>query len=191
MQPKDLKNQPKLLSFVLENSSILQTPCQKLSLEEIQSPEIQQLIDDLFYTVEHSKTGVGLSANQVGRSEAISVVAIKPTPARPHLEPFQNVYINTEIIETFGEKIPMWEGCLSTATDENGEAYMAEVPRYEAIRFSYYDRTGKRHIEKAEGFLAHVLQHETDHLNGILFTSLIDKSKMLSYREYIKSVLQS
>jgi peptide deformylase len=148
------------------------------------SEDIQNLIDDMKYTSFERKTGVGLSANQVGRSEAISVIAIKPTPARPNLEVFDKVCINAEIVETYGEKEPMWEGCQSTAMDKNGEPMMAEVPRYKKVRIEYLDREGNEQAEVVEGFVAHVVQHETDHLNGVLFTDLVDKGKMITYREF-------
>lgn len=90
----------------------------------------------IFYTVEHSSRGVGLSANQVGRLEAISVIAIKSTPARPNLHPLNKVCINTEIVKTFGRREPMWEG--------------------------------RKNREIVDGFVAHVVQHETNHLNGVL-----------------------
>ena len=127
---------------------------------------------------------MGLSANQVGRLEAISVITIKPTPARPNLELFERVCINTEIIETFGEKELMWEGCQSTAVDENGEPSMAQVPRFKRVRIEYVDRDGDNQSEVVEGFTAHVVQHETDHLKGILFTDLIDENDLISYREF-------
>lgn len=175
-----------LLNFVPASSPILREKCRELSVAEIQSAEVQDLIDDLFYTVANSSRGIGLSANQVGRKEAISVVAIKPTPARPNLQPFNQVFINTKITQTFGEKVPMWEGCLSTAVDQNGESSMAQVPRFTKIQVEYFDHTGQKKCEVVDGFVAHVLQHETDHLNGILFTDLIDPRQMISYREYIK-----
>lgn len=174
-----------LLEFVPDGSAILREKCRRLTVEEIRSVEVQKLIDDLCYTVQESKAGVGLSANQVGRLEAISVVAIKPTPARPNLKPFNEVCINTKILEAFGEKELMWEGCLSTARDENGEPSMAQVPRYKKVRIEYLDREGKKRSEVVEGFVAHVIQHETDHLNGVLFTDLIDGGEMISYREYM------
>lgn len=177
---------PEMLEFVSDGSAILRKKCRKLTVEEIRSTEVQKLIDDMFYTVQERKSGVGLSANQVGRSEAISVVAIKPTPARPDLKPFNEVCINTEIVETFGEKELMWEGCLSTARDENSEASMAQVPRYQKVRIEYLDREGEKRSEVVEGFVAHVIQHETDHLNGVLFTDLIDGGEMISYREYVR-----
>lgn len=176
----------KLLDFVPDGSAVLRQKCRDLSIAEIRSEEIQRLIDDMYYTVRERKSGVGLSANQVGRLEAISVVAIKPTPGRPGLKPFDKVCINTKIIKTFGKKKSMWEGCLSTAVDENGEAMMAQVPRYAKVRIEYSDRNGQKQTEDVEGFVAHVAQHETDHLNGILFTDLIDKDILISYQEFIK-----
>lgn len=190
---KDTKRQNnpnKLLEFVPASAPILRQKCRRLAGTEIRSVEIQNLIDALIYTGEKSQRGVGLSANQVGRSEAISVVTIKATPARPNLAPFQKVYINTEIVETFGKKEPMWEGCLSTAQDKNGEPSMAQVPRYQKVRIKYYDRGGKVQDEILEGFVAQVLQHETDHLNGILFTDLIDQSSLIPYQEYLEKIVQ-
>lgn len=174
------------LQFVPEGDPILREKCRELLPEEVRSAEIQTLIDDLFSTIQNSSRGVGLSANQVGRQEAISIVAARPTPARPNLQPFNKAYINTRIIKTFGKKQPMWEGCLSTAVDQNGESSMAQVPRFERIQIEYLDRTGQKVNEIVDGFIAHVLQHETDHLNGILFTDYIDTSDMISYQEYIK-----
>lgn len=181
-------SKPRLLKFVPADDPILRKKCRELTPEEIRSVEIQDLIGNLFYTVKNSARGVGLSANQVGREEAISVVAAKPTPARPELEIFEKVFVNTKIVQTFGDREPMWEGCLSTAVDENGEPLMAPVPRYRKIEVEYFDRKGQKVREIVEGFVAQVLQHETDHLNGILFTDLVDRSEMIPYQDYIKQM---
>ncbi len=179
---------PRLLKFVPADDPILRRKSRELTPEEIRSVEIQDLIGNLFYTVKNSARGVGLSANQVGREEAISVVAAKPTPARPELEIFEKVFVNTKIVQTFGDREPMWEGCLSTAVDENGEPLMAPVPRYRKIEVEYFDQQGEKVRETVEGFVAQVLQHETDHLNGILFTDLVDRGEMISYQDYIKQM---
>ena len=176
------------LEFVPDGAQILREKCRRLTPEEIRSAEVQELIRAMRRTVAENKRGVGLSENQVGRREAITVIGIKPTPARPDLEPFEKVCINTEIVKTFGEKEPMWEGCLSTAVDENGEASMGQVPRYKKIRIEYYDEEGKKQTETIEGIVAHVVQHETDHLNGILFTDYIGEEKLISYREFTTRV---
>lgn len=177
---------PKLLELVPESDSLLRQKCRRLTPAEIKSPEVQSLINDLKYTSQQKAMGVGLSANQCGQSEAISIITIKPTPARPNLQPFEKVCINTEITETFGEKEPMWEGCQSTARDENGEPMMAPVPRYKRIQIKYFDQNGDEQEEIVEDFVAHVVQHETDHLNGILFTDLIDTSTMIPYQKFIE-----
>lgn len=181
-----MEQTPKLLNLVSDGNTVLRQKCRELSVAEIRSAGIQKLIDDMHYTVQKRKSGVGLSANQVGRLEAISVIAIKPTPGRPDLKPFDKVCINTKIVKAFGEKEPMWEGCLSTAVDENGEAMMAQVPRYTKVQIEYFDRNGQKQTEEVEGFVAHVVQHETDHLNGILFTDFIDKDTLISYQDFIK-----
>jgi len=173
-----------LLTLCFDGDPILREKCRKLTKDEILSPEIQNLIRDIKYTCGQKKYGVGLSANQVGRPLAISVLAIKPTPSRPNLELFDQVLINTKIIETFGEPELLWEGCQSCEPDQNGEPYMAQVPRYTKIRVKYLDQNGDEHEEIAENFTAHVIQHETDHLNGILYTDLIDKKNRLTNREY-------
>jgi peptide deformylase len=178
------KRRPRILKLVPEHDPILRKKCRTITKDEILSAEIQNLIDDIKHTCDKRKTGVGLSANQVGKSLAISVVAIKPTPGRPNLDVFNKVLINTEIIEAFSEKEPMWEGCQSTARDKNGEPSMAKVPRFTKVRIKYLDRNGDEHDEIVEGFVAHVVQHETDHLNGVLITDLIDEGDLVSYREF-------
>jgi len=180
------ERQPQVLELVPEGDPILRKVCRKLTKDEVLSTDIQNLIDDITHTSAERKTGVGLSANQVGELVAISVIAIKPTPARPNLETFDKVCINTEIVETFGEPELMWEGCQSTAVDENGEPSMAQVPRYTKVRIKYLDRYGEEQEEIVEGFVAHVVQHETDHINGTLFTDKIDEKDLITYQEYIK-----
>jgi|GEM_PF-462036 len=183
------KRQPQLLELVSDNNSTLRKKCRRLMKTEILSTEIQNLIDDIKFTSSKRKTSIGLSANQVGESVAISVIAIKPTPARPHLKVFEKVCINTEIIETFGEKELMWEGCQSI-TDDNNDSPFAKTPRYAKIRVKYLDRCANEHDEILEGFVVHVIQHETDHLNGILFTDLVDERNLITGEEYRRKILQ-
>ncbi|MDL2235694.1 peptide deformylase [Christensenellaceae bacterium OttesenSCG-928-L17] len=172
------------LELRFDEDPVLHEKCRQLTKDEILSSEIQDLIDDMKYTCNEKKVGVGISANQVGEPLAISVIAIKPTPARPNLEPFEKICINTEIIETFGEKTPKWEGCISTARDKNGEPSMAQVPRFSKIRIKYLDRDSNGCEEIVEDFIAQVVQHETDHQNGILFTDLIERNSLISYQDY-------
>jgi peptide deformylase len=126
----------------------------------------------------------------VGEAVAISVAAIKPTPSRPNRKVFEKVVINAEIVETFGEPKPLWEGCISTAQDENGEPAMAQVPRFKKVRVRYLDRDGEECEELVSGFVAHVLQHEVDHLEGRLFTDLIDVKKLVTNKEYREKIAE-
>ncbi|MDR1969772.1 MAG: peptide deformylase [Candidatus Nomurabacteria bacterium] len=176
--------QPRLLKLTPEGDPILRTKCQKLSKDKILSTEIQNLIDDIKFTSRDRRTGVGLSANQVGQPIAISVIAIKPTPGRPNLQPFDKICINTEIVETFGDRELMWEGCQSITRNESSEPAMAQVPRYTKIRIKYFDEGGNERDEVIDGFAAHVVQHETDHLNGIIFTDLVDEKDLITYQEF-------
>jgi peptide deformylase len=178
------RRESQILELISADNSILREKCKRLTREEILSDEIQDLIDDMKYTCDKKKYGVGLSANQVGVALAISIIAIKPTPSRPNLSVFDQVCINPEILETFGEEVPMWEGCQSTARDENGEPAMAQVMRFKKIRIKYLDRNGFEQIEIAEDFVAHVIQHEIDHLNGVLFIDLIELQSLITNKEY-------
>jgi peptide deformylase len=153
----------------------------KLSDAEILSREIQELINDMYYTLDNKKYGVGLAATQVGKCLAISTIDTKPTPTRPELKRQKLTIINPVIIKTFGSKTPMWEGCISGA-----ELY-AKVPRYKKIRLQWTDEKAKRCEQDFDGFLAHVIQHEVDHLDGILFVDRVQDTKSyMTFKEYKK-----
>ncbi|MCL2444858.1 peptide deformylase [Candidatus Saccharibacteria bacterium] len=175
---------PKMLKLVGAGDEALRQKCRKLTEEEVRSEVIQSLIDDIKFTCDENEYGVGLSANQVGESMAISVIAIKPTLVRPNRKVFEKVLVNAEIVETYGEPKLMWEGCVSTAQDENGEPAMAQVMRFKKVKVKYLDRGGEECEEVVSGFVAHVLQHEVDHLEGKLFTDFIEKGSLVSNKEY-------
>lgn len=169
---------------------VLTTPNEKLHSKsrnlkpsEIQSKKIKELVNDIQETIQSGEYGVGMSAIQIGEPVAISVVMIRPTPNRPNLGHFNKVYFNAEIKKTYGEKEPMWEGCCSVL-DDNADPVYAKVPRYKKVLVKYLDEAGSEHEDVAEDFLAHVLQHEIDHNNGILFTDLVSESDIVSQDEY-------
>lgn len=172
---------PKVLRRTQFGNPLLRTPARKLSKAEVTSAETQQLIADMFYTLENKKMGVALAATQVGQLVAIMVIGVKKTPARPNVEPIDMVVINPIIVKTYGPTVGMWEGCLSFA-----KAF-AKARRHKKIRLRYIDEHGSEHEADFDGFLAHVLQHETDHLNGILFVDRVKDSKTwMTEAEYIK-----
>ncbi len=160
---------------------ILRTVAKALSREDILSMRIQTLIHDMQTTLEKKKYGVGLAAPQVGQSVALSVIAIKPTPTRPQLKPEKLTVINPVIVKTYGAKYPMWEGCIS------GPELYAQVPRYKKVRVTWQDDSAEAHEQDFEGFMAHVLQHEIDHLNGLLFVDNVEDTRSyMTFSEYKK-----
>ncbi len=176
----------KILRKTEFGNPILRKPCQVLSSELIQAAETQELIRDMYHTLEKRRYGVGLAAPQVGKSLAISVIDTKPTPTRPELVRQKLTIINPRIIKTFGTKTPLWEGCVS------GPELYAQVPRYERIRLQWHDEQGKVCEQNFEGFMAHVIQHEVDHLSGVLFVDEVeDTTSYMTFREYKKMRLRA
>ncbi|MDB5160220.1 MAG: Peptide deformylase [Candidatus Saccharibacteria bacterium] len=179
---------PEILNSTYFGNPILREQAKRLTRDEILSDEVQTLIDNMYFTLKEKSLGVGLAAPQVGARIALSVLGIKPTPTRPNLEPFSTVLINPIVAETFGNREQMWEGCVSSG--EGDSTLYAKVPRYKKIRLQWLDENALEHDEVLEGFVAHVAQHETDHLNGILFVDHVKdtKSYMLA-TEYKKLIL--
>ena len=167
---------------------VLRKVAKKLSAEEITSKHTKQLIVAMKHTLVSKKLGIGLAAPQVGKSIALAVIAVRPTEHRPKVEVFDLVLINPEIIETTGKKKQMWEGCISAGS--NGEADLfAKVPRYSAVKVKYQDEHGKPQQKTFKDLKAQVIQHEVDHLNGILFVDRVKDTKtFMTYKEYLKRI---
>lgn len=166
---------------------ILRGKARQLNVDEIMSEKIQQLIANMQYTLQHKKYGVGLAAPQVGEGLALAIVEIQPLPHRPKVEPFAAVIINPEITETVGRRRASWEGCISAGK----ESLFARVPRYKKIKVKFYDKAGKQQAKTFDGLPAHVIQHEIDHLNGMLFVDRVrDTSSYMTLREYKKRVVE-
>ena len=169
---------------------ILRSKTRRLTSAEVRSENIQALIDTMRYTLLKKAYGVGIAAPQVGVDIALSVIGIKPTPNRPNLESFETVIINPEIIETYGNKKRLWEGCISCGTGKN--TLFAQVPRYKRIKLRWLDEKGIKQEEILDGFIAHVVQHEVDHLNGVLFVDRVkDPSTFMMADEYRKRIVRT
>ena len=179
---------PELLRLTKFGNPILREGAERLSTSEIKSEKIQTLIANMKFTLHEEDYGVGIAAPQVGESVALSVIGIKPTPNRPDLDIFETTIINPEIIETIGEKVPMWEGCVSCGSGDG--LLFAQVPRFESIRLRWTNENGKMLEQVLGGFVAHVAQHEVDHLNGILFVDRVeDSTTFMMADEYRSRVL--
>jgi peptide deformylase len=146
-------------------------------LRQISSPveevtdEIRELVSDMFETM-YAAPGIGLAAIQVGVPKRVLVIDLQE-PAEEDGEPVRDphVFINPEILEHSDQDVPYTEGCLSVPDQ------FAEVDRPDRIRARWLDFDGKVREEEIEGLLATCLQHEMDHLNGVLFIDHLSRLK--------------
>ena len=130
-------------------------------------PELKKLVQNMFETNERAD-GVGLAAPQIGLPIRVVIVDLTPLAEdMPEYADFKRAYINGYIVEEDGETILMDEGCLSLP------GIHEKVPRAEKVRIQYVDENFVEHDEWVEGFLARVIQHEFDHLEGKVFTDRI------------------
>ena len=163
---------------------VLRTRARAIDVGEVKSPRIQQLIDDMFETMSEYQ-GVGLAAPQVHESIRLFVAGFPPRPRDEEDDDDdddddrvpQMALINPEISVVDGDLIEDWEGCLSIP-DIRGK-----VPRAKQIVVRALDRRGKRTEVRASGFTARVIQHETDHLNGVLFFDRMQSFETLTFLE--------
>lgn len=128
--------------------------------------ELEQFIDDMLETM-YEAPGIGLAAIQVGVPRRLLVIDL----AKEGEEPAPLVFINPEILKSSDERSVYEEGCLSIPD------YYAEVERPAAITVKSLGRDGKEQLTEADGLLATCLQHEIDHLNGVLFIDHISRLK--------------
>lgn len=144
-------------------------------------PNLSALIENMFETMTVAE-GVGLAAPQVGLSIRLFVIDLSPlAETDSELAKIKKVFINPEIVEESDEEMAFDEGCLSIP------GITETVIRPEAITIHYFDAQFNAHTEDVDGYLARVIQHEYDHLEGILFT---DHVKPLR-RQLLKSKLQN
>lgn len=131
--------------------------------EEIASPEFQRLVDDMVETM-REYDGAGLAATQVHVLKQVAVIEVQANPRDPDAPAIPlTVLVNPVVTPLTEETEEGWEGCLSVP-DLRGV-----VPRLTAVRLECQDRAGQRLDVVAKDFLARVIQHETDHLNGIVY----------------------
>jgi peptide deformylase len=165
-------------------------PVLKIKAKDINKdyPELSKLIDDMWETM-YASNGVGLAAPQIGLSIRIFVVDAAPFAADDELEPseakalesFKKVFINPKIIKEEGDNWSFNEGCLSIPEVRE------DVTRQEQITVAYYDEDFKLHTQTFDGLAARVVQHEYDHIEGILFTDHLSSLK----RRLIKNKLSA
>jgi peptide deformylase len=152
---------------------VLRQRARAVEKHELKSPVMQQFIDDMIDTM-HEYSGVGLAAPQVHESVRLFVAHLDPD-GRGEGEPM--AIINPEIEAVGDAMVEGWEGCLSIP-DIRGR-----VPRAVQIKLTALDRQGKRIEMSARDFPARVIQHEADHLDGVLFFDRMRAFESLTYME--------
>lgn len=149
------------------------TPVLKQKAKEISKDHegLQDLIENMFETM-YEASGVGLAAPQIGKSIRLFIVDASPFEEdEPELKDFQQVFINPEILEEEGEEWDFNEGCLSIPHIRE------DVSRKPKIRIRYQDEHFDTYEEEFEGVAARIIQHEYDHIEGVLFTDYLSPLK--------------
>src|SRR5258706_409361 len=160
------------------------------AIEKI-TPEIKQLIADMFETM-HANHGIGLAAQQVGKALQLTVIDVTAVEDRPSTLELKGkpaavtdlmplVLINPEVTPV-GEPATGGEGCLSFPE------IFAEITRPESVDVKALNEKGKPIAFRCGGLLARAVQHETDHLNGILFIDRMERKKKEEFRDELDAL---
>lgn len=168
-------------------------PVLKKKGEEIPQdyPDLKETIANMFDTM-YNAYGVGLAAPQVGLSIRLFIVDTKPfsededlkEDEQKQLEAFRQVFINPVILKEEGEEWGFNEGCLSIPEVRE------DVYRHERITIEYYDEDFSKKTEVYDGLIARVIQHEYDHIEGILFTDKISSLKKRLIQKKLQNIME-
>lgn len=147
-------------------------------------PELKKLIDDMFETM-YTSEGVGLAAPQIGKSIRLVVIDADPVSENfPDCAGKKMVLINPEIEVLEGDKVTRSEGCLSLP------GLSEDVKRIEKIRLNWLDENFQEHEEVIEGFLARIVQHECDHLEGMVYIDHISPIRKQMIRRKLLNIVE-
>jgi len=154
-------------------------------------PELDKLIEDMFDTM-YQANGIGLAAPQVGKSIRLFIVNATPfaddedlsEEERDVLATFKKVFINPQIVKETGDEWAFNEGCLSIPDIRE------DVFRQPEITIEYQDENFKKHTETYTGIAARIIQHEYDHIEGVLFTDLLSPLKKRLIKSKLKNISQ-
>ena len=153
-----------------KEEKVLRHIAQEIPIREIKTTRIKKIIKEMSLALASQNDGVALAAPQIGYSMRIFVVSNKifPAESKENSVPKDLIFINPKISKLSREKIWVPEGCLSV------RPLYGKTFRSTKATITAYDENGQKFIRGASGLLAQIFQHETDHLNGILF---IDHAK--------------
>ncbi|MDR0799736.1 MAG: peptide deformylase [Dysgonamonadaceae bacterium] len=168
------------LPIYLYGQPVLREKTQDIPLDY---PNLARLIEDMYETMYHAE-GVGLAAPQVGLKDRIFVVDLTPLAKDdPSFDGFKKVFINAHIIEKDGEEKIVEEGCLSIPDVHE------KVPRQNRIHIQYLDEQFNPHDEVYEGYKARVIQHEYEHLDGIMFVDHLSGIRKQMIRSKLNRIM--
>jgi peptide deformylase len=154
---------------------VLRQVAQPVPVERIRSADVQRFIDDMIETM-REYSGAGLAANQVHTPIRVAVIEVAENPRYPEAPQVPLTVLVNPVVTPLTEELEEgWEGCLSVP-DMRGR-----VPRYTAVRLECYDREARRVDLVAKDFFARVIQHETDHLDGIVYVDRMRDLSSLSF----------
>jgi peptide deformylase len=146
-------------------------------VEAFGTPELHALLQDMKETMA-AKSGAGLAAPQIGVGQRVVIFGVEHNPRYPDAEPVPfTVLVNPKLVMLTREVEEDWEGCLSVP------GMRGVVPRYTKLRYSGFDIDGNPIERVAEGFHARVVQHECDHLDGILYPQRMTDLSRFGFNE--------
>ena len=154
-----------------------------LAVTDFSNAELKNIIVDMRDTMK-AKGGVGIAAPQIGHNLRIIMFGFEVNARYPHEKPVPfTVLINPNIEILTDETLDDWEGCLSIP------GLRGLVPRYKKIQYQGYDQDGKLISRVAENFHARVVQHECDHLDGLLFLQRVKDFKFFGFEEELQDII--
>ena len=146
-------------------------------VENFNTRELDELLVDMRDTMAQLN-GAGLAAPQIGVPLRVVIFGVTENPRYPDIEPVPDtVLINPALTPLSGEEEEGWEGCLSVP------GMRGWVPRFKKLRYAGYDERGRRFQREVEGFHARVVQHEVDHLDGVLYPMRIRDFTKFGFNE--------
>ena len=146
-------------------------------IKEFGTPELQALLQDMRDTMAHLN-GAGLAAPQIGVSLRVVIFGVHANPRYPDAEEVPDTVLINPVLEPLGVEMEEgWEGCLSVP------GMRGVVPRYKRLRYGGVDETGKPFEREVSDFHARVVQHEVDHLDGILYPMRIRDFSRFGFNE--------
>lgn len=163
---------------------ILRLTAKEVTRDQLKTDAFTQLLSDMQESMKHYG-GIGIAAPQLGVSCQVALIELTGTNRYGEVIDLPlTTFINPKLEVLTSEVQGFWEGCLSVP----GLRGYVERPR--KLKVSFWDETGAARVITAEGFLATVIQHELDHLFGVLYVDRIRDSKLLAYQEEFEAYLQ-